>query len=100
MATIEEAQRCPKCGFTGREDLVQPAANRDGKVYTYKCVTATCPWYETGWTVQVKANGEIPTRDTGNVNKQFHRLTAGQEGMASRQIEDAKRQLGIKDENR
>jgi hypothetical protein len=62
--TFEEAKRCPKCGNPGQEKLVTP--QRDGsRVHNFTCVTELCRWYDTGWVVQVMADGSIPIRQPG-----------------------------------
>src|SRR5688500_8316914 len=61
---MEEASRCPKCERPGK-----PAGNKrmpnGSKVFSFLCETELCRWYNTGWVVQVMADGSIPIRSAG-----------------------------------
>lgn len=92
--TLDDAKHCPICSHIGKEHIKRRAANGNGMVHTYICMNELCRWYDTGWTVQVQANGEIPQRDTGDRNKQFQPLSDGQQSMAQRMIDEAKGQEG------
>lgn len=82
--TYEEAKRCPKCGNPG-EETTTARGPHGSTVHTFTCRTELCRWYNTGWVVQVNADGSIPLRGAGE--KDFPDLTPGQEAMARAMIE-------------
>lgn len=77
MASWEEASRCPKCGQPG-EDVKQSSIRtgrlRGGVNHVLHCKNERCKWFETGWSVSVGPNGEIPENLGGP--KQFPDLQA------------------------
>lgn len=85
MATIDEAKRCPRCSNTGQE-VRNDVGPKGSRIYTFNCMNTNCKWYGTGFVVQVLADGSIP--DRGRVEKEFPKLTPGQEAMARRTLED------------
>lgn len=56
---LEEASRCPKCQNPGNFVLSKPGPQRS-TVQFYECTSSLCPWYQTRWIVQVRADGTIP----------------------------------------
>jgi len=68
QTTLEEARSCPRCKYYGELVATNPGPRRS-KVYTYKCLTEVCPWYNTTWIVQVNEDGTIPQR--GKSAKEF-----------------------------
>lgn len=80
---------------------VQPGDN-ESKVYVYQCANERCVWFETQWIVQVQKDGSVPVRPSGTRgrDKDFHSLTAQQESLARRYLEqvvldDAEEQAAI-----
>jgi hypothetical protein len=69
MATLEEARKCPKCQMSGTEGSTKRI--RDGKLVQFICKTMNCRWFETSWTVQVRADGSIPDPDVRPRFKDF-----------------------------
>lgn len=59
--TFEAAKRCPKCQEPGHQRHVERLRD-GGKVFGLECKNQVCPWYDTGWVVQVDKDGEIPDR--------------------------------------
>lgn len=69
--TIDEAKRCPRCSQAGQESG-NHRGPKGSRVYTFVCMNEVCPWYETGWIVQVNSDGTIPEREAGP--KEFEKL--------------------------
>lgn len=86
IVSFEEAKRCPKCHFPGDERKTSKAP-QGGEIHYIWCVTAICPWYETSWVVQTRADGTIPLRDPHD--KQFPVLSPDQLAFGQRIVEDA-----------
>ncbi len=86
MPSIDMASRCPICSEPGdwRNTRGGP---KGSSVRNYFCVNARCRWFDTSWIVQVSADGTIPERKAGQ--KDFAKLTPGEESMARMVIEDA-----------
>lgn len=62
--TFEEAKLCPKCGKPGDDRKQTRSKDSHGKpvtVHLIYCTTELCRWYNTCWSVQVNADGSIPT---------------------------------------
>jgi hypothetical protein len=49
------------------------------------CEHEVCPWYQSGWVVQVTRDGKVVERDAGP--KQFEKLSSDAEAAARRNIE-------------
>ena len=79
MPKYEEAKHCPKCGLIGVLSATN-TVNNSVRVETYKCDNILCPWYRTGWIVQINADGSIPDRKAGP--KQFTPMTPRMETFA------------------
>lgn len=66
MPTIEEAGRCPECGFPGRNVSTTVVRSPDlapgTQAKIFECVNDRCSWYKTTWVVQVNPDGTIPER--------------------------------------
>jgi hypothetical protein len=60
MPTLEEAGRCPKCQQPGVQGKTLPTQEIGKKVIMFTCETKSCRWYNTGWPVQINADGTIP----------------------------------------
>jgi hypothetical protein len=58
--TLEEARICPKCGTSGDLGAKMPSAKPGINVVVATCRNALCRWYETGWPIQINADGTIP----------------------------------------
>ena len=59
MASLDEAQKCPKCGLTGnvRNERMFPDRTKLLNIY---CENDRCSWYNTSWNVSVRSDGSIP----------------------------------------
>lgn len=66
LTTYEIARQCPKCGLYGELTRTDPGPRRS-KIETYTCENEVCPWYGTGWVVQINSDGSIPERKQGGV---------------------------------
>lgn len=62
--TIDEAKCCPRCSQAGEQTAVS-SGPRGSRIYNFACRNPICRWYNTGWIVQVKADGTIPIREPG-----------------------------------
>jgi hypothetical protein len=71
MATWEEARLCPKCGNAGQETGTMPTRKRGVKVVNLTCKNPLCRWCDTGWIVQINADGSIPDAMSALGPKQF-----------------------------
>jgi hypothetical protein len=62
MATFEEAKQCPKCKQPGEEGKFIVSADRQSGSKTVQifCRNNRCKWFNTPWTVTVKADGSVP----------------------------------------
>ncbi len=87
MATLEDATRCPKCQTTGRE-VKKSSGPKESKIYVFHCPNDKCRWFNTGWTVQVNANGSIPERVKGE--KEFPALSVYDEAAAKKILDELK----------
>lgn len=58
---------------------------KSSTIRTYICDNKRCAWYSTGWIVQLRKDGTIAERSQGE--KDFQKLTPGQEAAARRYIE-------------
>ena len=93
----EESKRCPICDRPGEEvatnlpghKITNQPDRAGGKVYTFKCITEMCRWFDTTWIVQVRADGTIPMRAPGD--KQFAPISKAIETMAENEMEDLRR---------
>lgn len=68
MTTFEDAKKCPKCGQPGEDIGFKPGRSERGgavKVHTIMCRTQLCPWFNTGYLVQVNEDGSIPAAYSG-----------------------------------
>jgi hypothetical protein len=63
--THEEARSCPICGEYGELQTTTPGPRFGSKVNIYLCMNELCRWYNTGWVVQINADGSIPNRKKG-----------------------------------
>src|SRR5436305_15045216 len=84
MVTVDEAARCPKCREVGK--VVR--SGRGPQLSTarnYQCENEMCRWFQTGWVVQIKADGTIPERSQGD--KTFEPLDLAQRQAGQRMIE-------------
>lgn len=96
----EEATRCPRCENSGKEVSVNSPGNkitgkpdsRAGKVFTIRCETELCRWFNTTWIVQVRPDGTIPRRTAGE--KQFKPMSDSVERIAEAELENLRR-LGL-----
>lgn len=88
--TYEEAKRCPKCKVPGVLKLTKAGERRGSKIEVFHCETQGCKWYGTGWTVQINADGTIPTRKPGL--SEIPGFSPDQEAYARRYLEDLKGQ--------
>lgn len=62
MTTFEDACRCPRCDKPGEATMAKPLP-AGGKMHYIFCRTPLCPWQDTSWMVQVRADGTIPERN-------------------------------------
>jgi len=69
VASLEEAEHCPKCDQVGEVQMTVQLGRREGKAITYHCKNQLCRWFNTGWVVQVLPDGSIPNPSKGE--KQF-----------------------------
>jgi hypothetical protein len=61
MATIEEAQRCPRCDKPGELGAARPHPEKAGhQVLMATCRNPLCPWLDTGWTIMLLPDGSVP----------------------------------------
>ena len=90
--TLEEVSNCPKCGQAGERSLHRADPRDNTKLYTIKCMTKTCRWFDTSWAVQVDGDGQVFERERGErgMDKTFPSLTPGQLAAGQRMIEDIK----------
>ena len=97
-ADWEEARRCPKCNQPGEEVAERRLPERhQGKVVTLACASRLCIQFGDRWIVQVKPDGTIPKRKAGTL-KSFPDMTDRQIDYAKRDIADAKRIMGIRED--
>jgi hypothetical protein len=73
VTTPEEAFLCPKCSKTGVE-VKKTKGPQGSTIFNVNCDNPLCLWYETGWIVQIKADGTVAERKQGE--KEFA-FTAG-----------------------
>lgn len=73
--TYEEVRRCPRCAMPGK-----PApggqlkgGERGSTSITFTCENPRCRWCNSGWVVQVRADGTFPPAVTER-DKQFPKL--------------------------
>ena len=59
MASLDEAQKCPKCAFTGAVRSERTFPDRT-KLLSIYCENERCSWYNTSWNVSVRSDGSIP----------------------------------------
>jgi hypothetical protein len=76
MATLDEAQKCPQCGFTGDIRVTQNVPAKYGvepgsKLLTIFCMNERCEWFETPWNVSVRPDGSIPDPQEHRGEKQY-----------------------------
>lgn len=90
MASLEDAKHCPKCDQPGTV-VYQQVRPKGGKAFTYHCVNALCKWFQTGWVVQVNADGSIPDRTAGP--KQFEQLDSGATAYAEAVLQKTQKEL-------
>jgi hypothetical protein len=71
--TFDVAKKCPKCNNYGEIVKENPGSvsHPDSKVYTIRCETKLCRWYNTTWIVEVDKDGKVPVRDIGHTQKRF-----------------------------
>jgi hypothetical protein len=87
---FEEASRCPTCGEPGKALQVTNANNYGDRLHHFQCDNANrCRHYQTGWVVQVSADGSIPTRQAGPKQFPAQDFSAGK-----RNIEQLKQEFG------
>jgi hypothetical protein len=60
MPTLEEAGRCPRCSQAGKRGATLPTNEIGKKVIMFTCENSRCRWFDTGWPVQINADGSIP----------------------------------------
>jgi hypothetical protein len=61
MATIEEAQKCPRCSHNGELGAAMSHPEKRGhQVLTATCRNSLCPWADTGWTIMILPDGSVP----------------------------------------
>ena len=69
MATLQEAEACPKCGEPGNKYAEKPSGNIGNKVLMYRCGNSACIWgqdpEDLGWIIEVDHRGQIPDRKAG-----------------------------------
>lgn len=58
-STFEDAKLCPRCNNPG-EDRNQTPDQNGGKTHFIYCMTNTCEWYDTPWSVTVRRDGTVP----------------------------------------
>jgi hypothetical protein len=58
--TLEEASKCPRCDNFGDVGPRRPTAKPGYDCIVITCKTELCPWYDTGWIVQINPDGTIP----------------------------------------
>lgn len=92
MVTKAEASLCPRCKNPGKETFVRKVRESDTRLYTYTCETEVCPWFETGWAVQIDADGNVYERPRGErgMDKTFQPLSDDAMSRGMRAIEDMK----------
>ncbi len=69
MATLEEAQKCPKCKEAGEIRIDRKVAA--GRLLSIYCNNERCSWYNTPWNVSVRADGTIPDPQERKGPKQY-----------------------------
>lgn len=87
MPTLDDAKHCPKCGQVGSIEM-ETKGRAGSKIYNVNCQNEICTWFETGWVVQVKADGTLAERQAGP--KQFEKLNVYQEKAAQAIIDEVK----------
>lgn len=74
MATLSEAEKCPRCKEQGRRVNEQPSGNLGNKVLIFKCENTRCPWGrdpdDMGWIVELDPRGNVLERGN-DPTKQF-----------------------------
>jgi len=61
VATMEEAQKCPRCDHNGELGAARPHPEKAGhQVVTATCRNPLCPWLDSGWTIMILPDGSIP----------------------------------------
>jgi hypothetical protein len=74
MATVEEAETCPKCGQRGQETKRIKLDRGRGSMVSMTCKNTRCKWFESGFAYQLRPDGTIPDPDARPRLKQFPEL--------------------------
>jgi hypothetical protein len=61
MATVEEAQKCPRCSQPGEPGTQRSHPDKPGyKLLTVTCRNPVCPWLDTGYVIMINPDGSVP----------------------------------------
>ncbi len=90
--TIEAAKRCPRCGNPGRNTKVSHNADRS-RMETYTCESKNCPWFNTGWVLQIMGDGTLARR-AENASKQFA-MSPGMENIGRNLVKETEFIFGL-----
>jgi hypothetical protein len=61
MATLDEAQVCPRCDKTGELGGTRAHPSKPGhKLVEAYCRNPLCPWLDTPWVIMILPDGSVP----------------------------------------
>lgn len=90
MASLSDAEKCPRCKESGKRVSKQPSGNAGNTVHIFKCENSTCPWGrdpdDMGWIVELDPKGNVLERGN-STEKQFPLLKSVDEKQVAKWAE-------------